>query len=365
MISTPMSATSMTNSNASPDSGEGVLLVALNDNGSDQTKTLQTSFPSGTVLKDYTGNQPANVTVNGSGQVTITVPARGGQGFVCYAPLVAEGPVSGEALRFTQSGTAVGTMPWVVPGGRDAPAKPRTIPRITGDSVDIEIHHTDPAGGSVANALVKWGQGRNLNASATDLTGDDTVTGGFEQATFSGGIWKLTADLTGVPDGLHTIKAPPLQLTQPPDCPRLYQTFTKTVYVDRAGPDLVIELPPTPPPSPATRSPSSAMPTAPPAGWRPASMADPGRTPYRPSAASGRPISPASPTAPTRSKSAPPRTISAPSPAQINTATASRSFTVTTPVVHLRHQPRRRRDDPTCRSSPPHSPFPSAPLPTR
>lgn len=231
-----------TNSNSSPDSGEGVLLVALNDSGSDQTKTLQTSFPSGTVLKDYTGNQSATVTVTGSGQVTITVPARGGQGFVCYAPLVAEGPVSGAALSFTQSGSPVGTMPWVVPGGRDAPAKPRTIPRITGNSVDIEVRHTNPAGGTVGNTLVKWGQGRNLNASAADLTGDDMVSGGFEQATFSGGIWKLTADLTGVPDGLHTIKAR-LFNTRSVGLPALYQTFTKTVYVDRAGPDLVIESP--------------------------------------------------------------------------------------------------------------------------
>ncbi|MDP3851300.1 MAG: alpha-amylase family glycosyl hydrolase [Luteolibacter sp.] len=230
------------NSNSSPDSGEGVLLVALTDNGADQTKTLQTSFPSGTVLKDYTGNQPANVTVNGSGQVSITVPARGGQGFVCYAPLVAEGPVSGSPLRFTQGGTAVGTMPWVVPGGRDAPAKPRTIPRITGNSVDIEIHHAEPAGASVANVLVKWGQGRNLNASATDHTGDDMVSGGFEQAIFTGGIWKLSADLTDVPDGLHTVKAR-LFNSRSAGLPALYQTFSKTVYVDRAGPGLVIESP--------------------------------------------------------------------------------------------------------------------------
>lgn len=230
------------NGNASPDSGEGVLLVALNDGGYDQTKTVQTSFPSGTVLKDYTGNQPATATVNGSGQATITVPARGGQGFVCYAPRVAEGPAGGEAVRFTQAGTPVGTIPWVVPGGRDAPAKARVIPRITGNSVDIEVHYTDPAGGTVNNTLIKWGQGRNLNASATDLTGADMVSGGFEQATYAGGIWKLTADLTGVPEGLHTIKAR-LFNTRDAGLPALYQTFTKTVYVDRTGPDLVVESP--------------------------------------------------------------------------------------------------------------------------
>lgn len=230
------------NSNSSPDSGEGVLLVALNDSGSDLTRTVQTSFPPFIALKDYTGNQPNIVTVNASGQVTITVPARGGQGFVCYAPLVADGPVSGDALRFTQSGSPVGTMPWVVPGGRDAPAKPRTIPRITGDSVDIEVHFTGPVGGTVSNTLIKWGQGRDLNASAADLTGEDVVTGGFEQADFSGGIWKLTADLTGVPEGLHTIKAR-LFNARTAGLPSLYQTFSRMIYVDRSGPDLVIESP--------------------------------------------------------------------------------------------------------------------------
>ena len=230
------------NGNSSPDSGEGVLLIALNDGGYDQTKTLQTAFPSGTVLKDYTGNQAANATVNGSGQVTITVPSRSGQGYVCYAPLVAEGPASGAALRFTQSGNAVGTMAWQVPGGRDAAAKNRTIPRITGNSVDIEVHYTDPAGGSVNNTLIKWGQGRNLNASAADFTGSDMVSGGFEQATYSGGIWKLSADLTGVPEGLHTVKAR-LFNTRAAGLPALYQTFAATVYVDRSGPDLTVESP--------------------------------------------------------------------------------------------------------------------------
>ncbi len=232
------------NGNARPDPGEGTLLVALNDGGYDQTKTLQSAFPAGTVLKDYTGNQGGTATVDGAGQVTITVPARGGQGFVCYAPHIAEGPASGDALRFTSGGTPAGTLNWVVPGGRDAPAKPRAIPRLTGDSVDIEVHYTDPAGGSVNNALVKWGQGRNLNPAAADFTGEDVVSGGFEQAAHdpASGAWKLAADLTGVPEGLHTVKAR-LFNARAAGLPALYQTFSRTVYVDRSGPDLAIDHP--------------------------------------------------------------------------------------------------------------------------
>lgn len=228
------------NGNSSPDSGEGLLLIALNDSGSGQTRTLQTSFSPGTVLKDYTGNQSDLVTVNSSGQVSINVPARNGQGFVCYAPLISEGPAVGQALRFTQDGVAVGTMPWLVPGGRDAAAKLREIPRITGDSVDIEIHFTNPSGGSVGNGLIKWGQGRNLNLAAADFSDASVVTGGFEQASLVNGVWKLSADLRGVPEGLHTVKGR-LFNSRASGLPALYQTFYKTVYVDRTGPDLLIE----------------------------------------------------------------------------------------------------------------------------
>lgn len=234
------------NSNENPDQGEGLLLVALNDSGSDQTRTLQTAFPPFTALKDYTGNQPTVVTVNGSGQVTITVPARGGQGFVCYAPHVAEGPGSGEALRFTSGGSPVPEMDWIVPGGRDQADKPRTLPRITTHTVDIEIHYTDPGGSglAVSNGIVKWGGGRDLNVSATDFTDHSSVMGGYEQATYDGGsgAWKLTADLTGVPEGLHTVRGR-LFSSIPSSGATFYQTFSKTVYVDRSGPDLVVSSP--------------------------------------------------------------------------------------------------------------------------
>jgi len=42
------------NSNSSPNAGEGLILVALNDSGGSQTRNgIQTSFAPGTVLKDY------------------------------------------------------------------------------------------------------------------------------------------------------------------------------------------------------------------------------------------------------------------------------------------------------------------------
>jgi len=228
------------NGNAQPNSGEGLLLVALNDSGFDQTRNgIQTSFAPGTVLKDYTGRNPSTVTVASDGKVNITVPGWWGQGFVCYAPFNAEGPLTGSPISFT-AGPNVTTMPWVVPGGRDAASKTRTITRLTGNSATINVFYREPAQGGeiVDNVLLKWGQGRNLNASAVDIAGKDIVNGGYEQMTrVAAGHYRLELDLTGVPEGLHTVKAR-LFNGRAANRPALYQTFTTTVYVDRRGPDL-------------------------------------------------------------------------------------------------------------------------------
>ena len=96
------------NGNGQPDSGEGIVLVALNDSGSDQTRNLSCSFPNGTVLKDYTGNNGNNLTVN-NGQVSVTVPGNGGQGWVAYAPLCADGV----SIVVKESGNPVGSVTWV------------------------------------------------------------------------------------------------------------------------------------------------------------------------------------------------------------------------------------------------------------
>ena len=228
------------NANSTIDSGESTLLVALNNTGGDVTHTLSTAFPNGTVLHDYTGHNGNDLTVS-NGQVTVTVPANSGQGYVCYAPYNAT--ANGEPLRFIQSGTQVGTVNWVVPGGRDASAKPRVIPHVTGNSVDIEVDYFDPSGSYVDNVLVKWGQGRLVNSGTTVIGGNDPVSAGFQQATYVGpaGKWKLTADLTNVPEGLNVIKARAFT-HRDAGLPAIYQTFTKVIYVDRTGPSLGIGL---------------------------------------------------------------------------------------------------------------------------
>ncbi|MGA0848970.1 MAG: alpha-amylase domain-containing protein, partial [Chthoniobacterales bacterium] len=233
------------NNNSNPDSGEGLLLVALNDSGGDQTRNnIQTSFAPGTKLKDYTGRNGDIVTVNGSGQVNIRVPAGGGQGFVCYAPFNAEAPTGVDPLQFI--GGNVSTIPWVIPAGRDAAAKPaRNIVRVTGDTVQIDVRYSNAGpqqnGEVVDNVLLKWGQGVDINGNGSvDFNGKDVVTGGFESmAKIADGHYRVTANIANIPEGLHIIKARPFNGRS--GKPALFQTFTETIYVDRRGPDLEFE----------------------------------------------------------------------------------------------------------------------------
>ena len=228
------------NADQDPDTGEGLLLVGLNDSGVPRSSTVDCAFQDGTVLHDYTGNNPIDVPVIG-GQALIEVPpGPNNQGYVCYAPLNAT--ANGVPLRFNVGGSPEPEMDWIVPGGMHAIDKARTIPRLTGNTVDIDVHFNNPAGGAVSDVVVKWGQGRDLNPGATDFGGSDVVKGGYEQATeVSPGHWRLTADLTGVPDGLHLVRARCFNDVFP--LPAIYQTFSRAVYVDRNGPVVDIVTP--------------------------------------------------------------------------------------------------------------------------
>jgi hypothetical protein len=227
------------NGNGVNDPGETLLLVALNDSGSAQTRANSASysgFPSGTVLHDYSGNA-SDVTVPASGNLSITVPVvTNNQGWVCYAPYTASGPASGEPIRFSPAST----MTWIVPGGVYATNITRQIPRITTDSVNIDVYYTSPPGGSVTNVMIKWGQGLNLGVAP--CTAKSVVSNGFAQTTRIGSTnnWRLVANVTGVPEGLHTIQARCFN-SRPAGYAAIYQTFYKTIYVDRHGPDLSIQ----------------------------------------------------------------------------------------------------------------------------
>jgi len=222
------------NSNANPDSGEGLLLAAFNDAGYDQTKTLNTVFANGTVLKDYTGNNPNNVTVS-SGQAIITVPGNYGQGWVCYAPLTPE---------ITISIPGTNSMNWVVPGGIHGSSKARTIPRITSSSFTVNAGlSATPAATAV---LLKWGQGVTPVGTGTHYTNDTLlIRANYEAMGGSGTSWSLniTNAASKIPEGLNTVKVRAYVHEPGSGYPTLFNTATKVVYVDLNGPELDITWP--------------------------------------------------------------------------------------------------------------------------
>ena len=219
-------------SDNNPDYGEGVLLAAFNDSGYDITKSLDTVFTNGTVLHDYTGNNPNNVTVSG-GKANITVPGNYGQGWVCYAPLTPE---------VTLSIPGTNSMAWVVPGGIHGSSKSRTVPRITSSSFTVDAGLSYAA----SDVLLKWGQGNTQVGSGTHYTNESLlVRANYEQMGGSGTSWSLNiTDATNrIPEGLNTVKVRAYVNKPGSGRPALYNTATKVVYVDLVGPQLNISYP--------------------------------------------------------------------------------------------------------------------------
>lgn len=230
------------NGNNTPNSGEGLLLVVLNDSGGNQTRNgISVSFPVGTVLKDYTG-RGADTTVYDSGgpKVNITVPGNSGQGWSYYAPKVAE---SGNVL-FKDNGIDAGTMTWIVPGGIHAPSKTRQVTRIRSTNVTINVNFR-PDGGTVDSVMVKLGNGMaKLTATNFYSTSTDIVSGRFEQMNqVNSTNWTMSFGIgaTNVPEGLCVIKA--RAFNQAVGLPARFNTFTKVIYIDTRGPDLNLSIP--------------------------------------------------------------------------------------------------------------------------
>lgn len=230
------------NFNDTPDSGEGILVVALNDTGWDNTKTLQTAFQDGTVLHDYTGNNPNTVTVQNGGEATITVPGNFGQGWVCYAPRNADG--SPDNVVLWDNGSPAGTLTWVVPGGIHAADKTQQITRITSTNISMDVTF-DPVGGAVDSVMVKWGRGVQIHPTNYYDTGNSHVSGGFQLMNqLNSTNWWLSFQIgaTNIPEGLNVIKARVFN-QRSASLPALFNTFTKVVYVDRRGPEVDVIYP--------------------------------------------------------------------------------------------------------------------------
>ncbi len=232
---------------STPDTNEGLLLVCLNDSGSDQTRNgITVSFPVGTVLHDYTGHNGTDVTVYDSSgpKVNITVPGNSGQGWVCYAPKNANG-VS-DSVQVKDNGSAAGTMTWVVPGGLHASAKTQQITRVTSTNLTIDAFFSTPSGVTNNSAMLKWGQG-NARLTATNFwdSGNDIVSSHFEKMFYRNATnWFMGVQIgaTNIPEGLNVVKVRVFN-ERPGTLPAVFNTFTKLIYVDTKGPQLNIACP--------------------------------------------------------------------------------------------------------------------------
>jgi hypothetical protein len=220
------------NGSGSPDSGEGILLVALNDSGGDIAHELQTSFADGTELKDYTG-KAGNTMVYGGGKAYVNVPANGGQGWVCYAPVTPD-------VSFDIPGAS--TMDWIVPGGVHGTDKARTLKRITSNSFSIDATPSS----TVEKVCVKWGNGKTAVGSGTHYTNHSLlITANYEEMSGSGTSWSLSvsdAD-TKIPEGLNAIKVRAYSEFPDGSAPARFNTATEVVYVDLHGPELDVPFP--------------------------------------------------------------------------------------------------------------------------
>lgn len=229
------------NGNGQPDAGEGIMILALNDSGNNLTKTLACSFPNGTVLKDYTGHNASQATVN-SGQVSITVPGGGGQGWVVYAPLSADGV----NITLKDGNNTAGSMSWVHPSGEHANDLTQEVIRVTNNTISVDVAVTDvPSGITVDNVMMQWGDSRQLGVTNFFDQGRGRVSGRFHNMNrLNATNYSLTFSATNLPEGLNVVKA--RAFTQRPSGQSaIYNTQTKVIYVDRHGPDLELHVPAT------------------------------------------------------------------------------------------------------------------------
>jgi hypothetical protein len=233
-----------------PDAGEGLLLVGLNDSGAWQTRNnVQTAFEPGTVLKDYSIYGGGDLTVNGSGQVNLSIPpGNNGQGWVCYAPRIREG--NGDPLALSGGRQPGPTMPWVVPGGRAGHQQAAQCGAPDEDTVDIDVHYQNPAdsGGGCGDAEVGPGPAHACHQLLLARRGHrqrQVPVGEPGQRWAATAAWAssaCTATLTNMPEGLHLVQARAF-VGRAGTCPRCSRPFARWSTWTAAAPTCMSSYP--------------------------------------------------------------------------------------------------------------------------
>jgi len=231
--------------------GQGVALIGINDRADNTTQraTVQTAFPAGTVLVDYSRQMPP-VTVRNDRQVTIVVPSNNdpsddppggirfdnnGRGFVLYAPRNPQSPSDGSpAVIIEQEGVALSLQSFPTADGRFGDPEPNTqvqAPVVRRNAVTLRLR-TD---GTARSAVVQI-DGQPLALAGRSVISDspEGLADGFVQADpVGGGEFVLSeVDLAGLNEGWHVVRF--LAFSAPVEAvPPIFNTFTQVFILDR------------------------------------------------------------------------------------------------------------------------------------
>ncbi|HEY8241399.1 MAG TPA: hypothetical protein VIH35_08130, partial [Kiritimatiellia bacterium] len=193
-----------------------------------------------------TGHSGDVVVYDSSGpKVNITIPGNSGQGWVCYAPRNADGN-GNNTVVVKDNGSAAGTIPWVTPGGTYGSPKTQQITRVTTTNLTIDVFFAPNGTNPVDSAMLRWGRGfAKLTATNYFDGGNSALSGGFEkmnQNNATNWFMNIQVNATNIDEGLHSVKVRVFN-QRPAGMPALFNTFTKSIYVDTKGPQLNIAYP--------------------------------------------------------------------------------------------------------------------------
>lgn len=217
------------------------LLVGLNDNGSSAlTRNLTGLDFRNITLTELTGNAgaSASVSVDGSGNASVTIPANG---YAIWGPTAPRGH---QTLAPFELSSVSDTL------AADPPETPNSVRRltpievVTADSVDITLR-IQPEGLD-NHALLR------IDDGSVDITGTAYDGGSFPShqvfanaspsATAGTGIYSSTLDLTQLDEGVHYLEALAF-LERTAGLPTVYESFRKVIYVDRLAPQVSLAYP--------------------------------------------------------------------------------------------------------------------------
>jgi hypothetical protein len=241
------------------------VLVGVNDryDGGFDGRTVTTSFPAGTLLREMTGNSddpivnstnaiPKTIIVGTGGVVTITVPrnlnasnVQHNKGYVIYAPVVPVGTLSVTPVASTIAGDTTAT--------NIAQRRTTPVPVITGPTFTIQLQTTANDIGDADtddSAVFKIDKGyADYNGNGTiDHDQNNTVVPGYEDFlttnsplyTGGSGLYQQTISTSMLSEGYHYISVLAFKHRAGTSDP-LFREFRQVIYVDRSPPAIALE----------------------------------------------------------------------------------------------------------------------------